>query len=184
MTRQQGDWMRTISGRKFWPHDPDIRDLNLGDITHSLSQLARFTGHLNEQYNVAQHSVILAGVVPPELARWALLHDAAECYFNDLNKPTKRGLRSYCEAEERVMKLIAKRYCLVWPEPLALKIWDYGLTVYEAGTFGMKTDDWQSPYEVLPDFAGLVLTALPWREARALYREVLKRHNIKEPSNG
>lgn len=171
--------MRTISGRKFWTLDPQIEDLNLGDISHSLSQLARFTGHLDEQYSVAQHCVILCGLVPPEYAWWALLHDAAEAYMNDVNQPTKHGLKEYRLIEENILRLVAVRWDLSWPIPEEVLAADRVLTKHEAANFGMRVDDWQGKYRDLQPL-GIVIQALPWRDARALFREVLERHDIRD----
>ena len=173
------DWMRTISGRKFWPMDPDIADLDLGDITHSLSLICRFGGHVPELYSVGQHSVILARLVPDELKPSALMHDAAEAYLNDLIRPVKHGLKAYCSAENRILRLVARRYGLHWPMPPEIKRWDYALSVHEADTFQSRVDDWTSPYDVLPK---IDMEVLPLRDddVRMLFRAWLTQLNITE----
>jgi uncharacterized protein len=81
-----GRWMRTFTGRQFWPRDPRAEDVCIEDIAHALALTNRFGGHTSEPYSVAQHSVHVAALVEralPGLALYALLHDAAEAYVGD-----------------------------------------------------------------------------------------------------
>lgn len=122
-----GDWMQTYIGVQFWPLDPRPVDINLFDIAHALSNQCRFAGHVTEFYSVAQHSVLVAGIVPSEHAAWALLHDAAEAYLVDLPRPIKRYSTigtEYREVESRLMAAICKRFGLPVEEPAEVKAAD------------------------------------------------------------
>ena len=55
-----GDFIQTYSGIEFYPLDPRIEEVKLLDIAHALSNICRFTGHCNEFYSVAQHSVLVS----------------------------------------------------------------------------------------------------------------------------
>lgn len=110
--RERGDWILTVTGKKFWPLDPDPGDVCIEDIGHALSMLCRFTGHCRRFYSVAEHSLLVAGNVPPKFRAWALLHDAAEAYIADISRPLKHAseMQNYRDIEERVLTAIFTRF--------------------------------------------------------------------------
>lgn len=112
-----GCWMRTFSGRRFYPLAPRAEDLHLLDIAHALSHQCRFAGHVQEFYSVAQHSVIVSHMLeeeghPPLTALTGLLHDAPEAYLMDLPTPVKRLMPEYRQAEDRLWAVIRERFQL------------------------------------------------------------------------
>jgi hypothetical protein len=108
-----GDWMVTASGGQYWPLDPRPAEVSIIDIGAALSMLCRFGGHTNRFYSVAEHSVLVSRVVPPRLARQALMHDAAEAYCVDVPRPLKQGLgAAYAEIERRNWHVIADKYLI------------------------------------------------------------------------
>jgi len=113
----RGQPMQVYSGGLFHPLDPRREEIFLQDIMHALSNLCRFGGHVPKFYSVAQHSILVSQVVPPEFAREGLLHDAAEAYLGDLIRPLKHVLPAYTEAEERMQAVIADRFGLLYPFP-------------------------------------------------------------------
>lgn len=116
--------MQTYTGRQFWPLDPRPDEVDIADIVHSLSNQCRFAGHCESFYSVAQHSMIVADLVPDGDRRWALLHDAAEAYLVDLPRPIKRGSamgEEYSRVEDRLLRVIAERFDLSWPMPESVK---------------------------------------------------------------
>lgn len=101
--------------------------------------------------SVAEHSVLLSYAVPPELARWALMHDASEAYLSDVIRPIKPYLRGYYDIEERVLESIAVRFDLPWPAPLALKPYDDRILLNEqARLMAPPPMPWNVPGEPLP----------------------------------
>lgn len=129
---RNGDWMQTYSGRQFWPIDPRPEDLEIEDIAHALSLLCRFNGHCLRFYSVAEHSVLVARLVPAELRLTALLHDASEAYIADVPRPLKPYLPGYKEAEEAVERAVAERYGTAYPMPVEIKRADNAMLAAEA----------------------------------------------------
>ena len=74
------NFIATYSGNRFYFDDIMANDVNIQEIAHALSHLCRFGGHVREFYSVAQHSVLVSLLAPPEHALGALLHDATEAY--------------------------------------------------------------------------------------------------------
>ncbi|MBK8200707.1 MAG: phosphohydrolase [Acidobacteria bacterium] len=117
-------WFMTRSGIKFYPARPRPEDVSIADIASALAKTARFNGHTFEFYSVAQHSGIVADTVKDaRYKREALLHDAAEAYTGDLIRPIKvqPGLAGFREIEERIERVIAERFGLIYPWPGEIK---------------------------------------------------------------
>lgn len=68
-------YIQTLSGKKFNYLTATIDDIDVEDIATALSNICRFAGHLPEFYSVAQHSVLVSQIVPPEFAFEALKFD-------------------------------------------------------------------------------------------------------------
>ena len=112
---RNGDWMVTYTHKKFWPLDPHCDDVCIEDIAHALSLICRFGGHCREFYSVAQHSILVAGLVAmvePEFTLEALMHDAAEAYLGDFIRPIKRMVPELSLWEVRVMGAIRRGFGL------------------------------------------------------------------------
>lgn len=138
-----GNWMQTYTGVQFWPMDPRPEEIVIDDIAHALSNCCRYAGHCREFYSVAEHSVLVSEVVPPEHAFQALLHDATEAYLVDVPRPLKRYLTNYHEIEDTLWKAIAKRFGI--PEELhpSIKEADNAVLLAEAEQImGPKPAPW------------------------------------------
>lgn len=110
--RSPNGWMWTHSGTRYWPLDPRPEDVHIGDIARGLSMLCRYTGQVQYYYSVAEHSVLVSLMVPPELQLEALLHDASEAYCADINRPMKKGLPDYKGYEALNDAVIRRRFKL------------------------------------------------------------------------
>lgn len=82
------EWIWTYTGKKFYFGDPTPESICIEDIAHAQSQLCRWTGHTKKFYSIAEHSYRVS-VLCMKFSLRALLHDAAEAYINDINKPLK-----------------------------------------------------------------------------------------------
>ena len=95
--------VQTHSGLMVPLHDPAPWHIRLGDIAHALAHIPRFNGHTTRRWSVADHSLLVLDLMPPDsppdalLA--ALLHDAHEAYLGDITSPVAaaiRGTRDAC----------------------------------------------------------------------------------------
>src|SRR5499433_3981946 len=92
-TRTQRAWQRMLSGRRLDLLDPSPDDIEIEDIAHGLSRVARWNGQTvgEHAFSVAQHALLVEEIavnLNRELnRRWrlaALLHDAPEYVIGDL----------------------------------------------------------------------------------------------------
>lgn len=67
----------------------DWNEVALSDISHALPMLCRYTGQCRRFYSIAEHSLLVAQMVPDRLKIHALLHDAHEAYIGDISRPVK-----------------------------------------------------------------------------------------------
>jgi uncharacterized protein len=105
-------YISTYLGNRFWPQEPRIDRIDLEDIAHGLAYQCRFNGQTRAFYSVAQHSLMVASILPPPMHRAALLHDAAEAYLGDIVKPLKRLLPDFSRIEAGVTELIAQAFAV------------------------------------------------------------------------
>ena len=94
-------WQRMLSGRRLDLLDPSPLDVEIEDIAHGLSRVARWNGQTVGPwpFSVAQHCLLvedLAGRLKDGLETpWrlaALLHDAPEYVIGDMISPFKAAL--------------------------------------------------------------------------------------------
>ncbi|MFH1469645.1 MAG: phosphohydrolase [Pseudomonadota bacterium] len=146
------DWIQTWTGKPFRPLQPEPGSIDVRDIAHSLSLLCRFNGHCRCFYSVAEHSVRLSRIVPPEHALWGLLHDAAEAYISDLPRPVKQQIPAFTLFEDNLLELIMAHFGLGWPMPAAVKEADDRMLATEARDLMARPPDvWGHQVAPLPE---------------------------------
>lgn len=109
------NFITTYSNIKFNPIDPEIKDISIEDIAHSLSLMTRANGHFKEFYSVAQHSIYCAREAisrgySNRVVLACLIHDASEAYLADITRPVKKNLFKYLEIEENLQTLIYDKF--------------------------------------------------------------------------
>jgi hypothetical protein len=63
-------WIRTFTGKEFYPLEPNPADIDIRDIAHALSNICRFTGHCREFYCVTPEMRILTSDLRWIPAEW------------------------------------------------------------------------------------------------------------------
>lgn len=124
-------WQRMLSGRRLDLLDPTPLDIEIEDIAHGLSFVARWNGqtHGDFPYSVAEHSLLVEQIYSklyknPE-KKWclaALLHDAPEYVIGDMISPVKSAIGSdYQSLENRLSSAINLRFGLPTKLPENIK---------------------------------------------------------------
>ncbi len=125
-------YIETVSGRKFYFLAPKPEDFDIEDIAHALSMNCRYTGHCSRFYSVAEHSILVSEILPPQLQLAGLLHDASEAYITDVASPIKQHLPDYQKMEDRIMSALATRFGIEYPLHPAVKYADLVMLSTEA----------------------------------------------------
>lgn len=191
--RGENNFIRTYTGRKYWPLNPRPEDVCIEDIAHHLALINRFAGATYEPYSVAQHSVLVSNCIRDRLAPFVgadrirmlclagLLHDASEAYLQDIPRPFKHSpvMDLYREWEEKNERVIAYALGVEYPWPDCVKSADFVLLHTEMyDLLDRPKDQNLAPWQTEPRPIGLLPTIFPleWRAAEAsflrLYRDL------------
>ena len=113
-------WQRMLSGRRLQILDPSPLDIEIEDIAHGLSFLARWNGQTTGEYpfSVAQHSLLVEDIFSKQFPKmdnqsklFALLHDAAEYVIGDMISPLKSHIGiNYEELDGKLTMAICIRF--------------------------------------------------------------------------
>lgn len=131
MAKQPRAWQRMLSGRRLDLLDPTAVDVEIEDIAHGLSFVARWNGQTygDFAYSVAEHSLLVEEIfarlnpkAKPAERLTALLHDAPEYVIGDMISPVKAAVGpGYEELDKRLTAAIHIRFGLPSVTPAALK---------------------------------------------------------------
>lgn len=132
------DFIRTYTGKHFYPTDPRSSDICIEDIAHALSLICRANGHFPRFYSVGQHSIscareAMARGLPDKTALACLLHDGSESYLSDITRPVKKELPEYREYEKKLQTAIFEKLVgtLTDEELAVVKLIDDTMLYYE-----------------------------------------------------
>lgn len=114
---------------------PELSVYTIEGLAHSIAQLCRFTGHTSRHYSVAQHSVLVSHMVPPEFAYEGLMHDLHEAITGDASSPMKLMLPDYRALEYFVQGHVLARFGLSLPLHPSIKEADNRAVVTESRDF-------------------------------------------------
>ena len=166
----------TRSGRRVALLNPSPAQIVIGDIAHGLAHQCRFNGQTNQFYSVAQHSLMVAELVPPAYRRAALLHDAAEAYLGDMVKPLKVLLPAFADIEDKVTQLIAQHFDLDFSDYAPIKHADLqALATEKRDLMPHSVEPWSylKGFDPLPE----VIKPLNPNDAKRLFLESWQRLN-------
>jgi 5'-deoxynucleotidase YfbR-like HD superfamily hydrolase len=114
-------WQKMLSGRKLDLLNPSAMDIEIEDIAHGLSRVAKWGGQTagDHAFSVAQHSLLVEQIArtlqPSSDASWflaALLFNAADYAVGDMVTPLKEALGEYSTFESKLMQAIHVRFGL------------------------------------------------------------------------
>lgn len=171
---KRGPWVQTNSGKRFYPLDPRAEEVDIKDIAKALSKIARFNGHVDRFYSVAEHSIRVAQLVKEDKLE-ALLHDSTEAYIGDLTRPLKYVLPKFLEIEEKIWKEVSKRFQL---KPLTEEInkADNLMCAVEKRDIFPKSEEWFN-FPTEADVAHIPeLQPLEPREAEELFLDLFYKY--------
>lgn len=178
-------WQRMLSGRRLDLLNPEAKDIEIEDIAHGLSRVARWNGQTvgDHAFSVAEHSLLVTDIVllispdaRSDLQLAALLHDAPEYVIGDLISPFKAAIGAdYKLFEKKILNAIYLRFGLVGVitehDQLLIKQADAIAAYFEAIELaGFSEEEAQQyftgPYKDFPN--------LEWRRIR------LEGHGVKD----
>jgi 5'-deoxynucleotidase YfbR-like HD superfamily hydrolase len=120
-----------LSGRRLDLLDPTPMDIEIEDIAHGLSFVARWNGQTlgDFAYSVAEHSLLVETLFtrmnPKTPVKWqlaALLHDAPEYVIGDMISPVKSAVGpDYDALDKRLAAVIHIRFGLPAAIPATIK---------------------------------------------------------------
>ncbi len=120
-----------LSGRRLDLLDPTPVDIEIEDIAHGLSFVARWNGQTQGDYaySVAEHSLLVLELFnrlyPKSEIKWqlaALLHDAPEYVIGDMISPVKAAVGpGYEDLDDRLTAAIHLRFGLPAKIPQTIK---------------------------------------------------------------
>lgn len=166
------NWILTHTGKRFDLFEPDADMIDPRDIAHSLAHLCRFNGHSREFYSVAQHSCLVADLVPTEHKLAALLHDATEAYIGDMVRPLKQWMHAYQDVETCIWERICTRFSIDQDLPASVTQADLIALATERRDL-MPPDP--APWDCLAGIQPTLERIRPWSptEARLTYHQRL-----------
>jgi hypothetical protein len=108
-------WVCTRSGRKFFPLEPKPDQICIEDIAYGLAGKYRFGGQSPVRYTVAQHSVevcrwLAAQNASVDACQWGLMHDVAEAWLVDWQRPVKWQQQWYDDEEQILLPFAAVEF--------------------------------------------------------------------------
>ncbi len=171
----RGPWSQTRAGR-FYSLDPRVAEVDAEALIHALAQVNRFGGHADTPISVAQHSVQCAAManvdgvsLPDQYA--ILMHDAAEAYIGDMQRPLKSTMPGFKRIEGNIFAVIKVALEIPDCDEHLIKYYDNKAWMWEKrDLFTTAEDPWPHTPDIdLPDE---VMRGWEWTTAKEIMLEV------------
>ena len=147
--------IRTFSGVYIDIFDPNPKHILIEDIANGLMQIPRFAGQLplvnGISYSVLNHVINCFILAPLEEERAALLHEAFEAYTGDIPSPWKRFLPEYVAAEDRFLRVVAKKFGFTYPFNSPMKDIDRAMLEYEWNHIVLQKEGFPFPIRTMEE---------------------------------
>lgn len=178
-------YVSTYTGGRLHLDTINHHEITTEVLAHHLALVNRWNGSTKEPYSVAQHSLWVASIVPPDLRLAALLHDASEAYIQDLSRTVKSFIAErgsgYADLEARIMLGVGRAYGLDDPKKPGEAWWlhstikraDDAVLLAEARDLLVHTPDWaveRIPSEAMRD----TIVPFTWQEAKRNFAQAIK----------
>jgi len=153
MMNKQAMPISTWLGNQLDVESATVYDFDIEDIAHHLGKICRYNGGVDEHYSVAQHSCLLAEMVPAPLKRAAMLHDAAEYVLGDIITPVKMMFPEIRKLEQRILVKIMEAFNVPWNEQIESELKVYERVLLATEKRDLKTrdlTDWENIKDVTP----------------------------------
>lgn len=183
---KEDSWIKTFTGRRFYPFNPHPEDIDIMDIAHALSMQCRFSGHLIQFYSVAQHSCSahdLIAAASPRAKFWALMHDSTETYIGDMASPIKWFFPDYSEMEDLLALRIIERFQIPYDQDIEHEVKQVdNWLVFQEGHLLLRnaeTEVWQARTQRPTTFEHVPLDRIPlWTPMQARYEFLNRFHAL------
>lgn len=145
------------------------------DVAFSLAHINRYTGHRGN-YTVAQHSVMVSRLVPPEWALEGLMHDAVEMILSDISSPVKQYLPDYKALYKSIEKgWLVPHFGLKYPFDPCVKAADLIMGSTEKRDIGNhalmlmnEEHDGDGTWDIYEKVTPLAQRLLPWSSEQSV----------------
>ena len=131
--------IRTYTGEYLNFFDPQPEQISIESIAIGLARPPRFAGQCKNFYSVASHSMMVSDRIweltqNKEMALMGLLHDASEAFLGDIPGTIKPMMEGYKLIEEKLQRVIFKKYNLDYTLMSGIKPTDKAVMCIEFDT--------------------------------------------------
>lgn len=168
----QDPYIHTQGGR-FYIDRPTWRP---NWMAHSMGQTARYRGHAEEFYSVAEHEVLVAALMRDVVGGdpyEGILHDGVESVLPDVSSPFKQLLPDLRQLEKVLDKDLRSYFYLPLEKTQEATYADWlALFIEAAELIPERGEDFVDPYKIRGE--ALALRAEGWRLLRLDWKEAKK----------